>query len=297
MLGNQVRKVTSTQLGTVAVHHECYEMPNGNLLTLGHELRMIGGYPGDETYNVVGDEILEFTWDGTVINRISLFDVLDPYRVLPGFDAPIQDDLFGVPTKDWTHANAVIYDESDDTYIVSVRHQDIVAKIDRAGQLVWVIGEDVAETAGDDAWPFVQLVGPGSYPNHQHAPELTPLGTILMYDNANSTHMSRPVEFLVDEMNLTMTQEWEWFDPEQDPPVYAHFIGDADYQPGGTVLVDHAGQDVDPLVEDTSTTFTHMVEVDHATDEKVWEVVIRDYSDPPARTSGYRAERLPSLYP
>ena len=98
-------------------------------------------------------------------------------------------------------------------------------------------------------------------------------------------------------MELELAHRWEWFDPEIDPPLFAHFVGDVDLLPNGNMLIDHAGENVNPLVINQETTFTHLVEVDRATNEKVWEVVIRDESDPPASTSGYRAERLESLYP
>ena len=41
----------------------------------------------------------------------------------------------------------------------------------------------------------------------------------------------------------------------------------------------------------------HLVEVDPATDEKVWEMIIRDEVNEGVNTRGYRAERLSSLYP
>jgi len=42
---------------------------------------------------------------------------------------------------DWTHANGLIHDPSDDSFIVTVRHQDCAIKIDRkSGALTWVLG-------------------------------------------------------------------------------------------------------------------------------------------------------------
>lgn len=99
MLGNRIREWTalgektksslSRAVATRAFHHDVFPLDNGNLLALGLELRTFDGYPTSETdadapterANVVGDLVVEFADDGTIVNKWSLLDMLDPYRI------------------------------------------------------------------------------------------------------------------------------------------------------------------------------------------------------------------------
>ncbi|MCA9772057.1 MAG: aryl-sulfate sulfotransferase [Myxococcales bacterium] len=294
MFGDTIRTITNVSMGTDTIHHELTPLPNGNYLTLSTELRTIGGYPLGLTFDVVGDVIVEFTSDGVVVDEWSTFDHLDPYRIHFGWDSETWWSTYHPFVKDWTHGNGVIYDASDDTMIVSLRHQDIVYKLTRAHpeQLVWVMGQDEPATTGDDAWPFLTLVGPGKYPNHQHAPELLPNGHILMYDNANNVQITRAVEYAIDPGALTMTQEWEWVDPDYTPPLFARFVGDVDLQPNGNVLIFDGGLERQPDL--TNPISLRISEVTRDTSEKVFEAWM--YAEDLAYV-GYRAVRLPTLYP
>jgi len=297
ILGNMVNRWTPEDLGVDAFHHDVIELPNGNLMTLSPEMRGISGYPGHNTYNVVGDMIVEFDRDGRTVDRFSLFDVLDPYRIpsRESFDYPYWSFLYGSTVKDWTHSNAVVFDPADGAVIVSCRHQDLVFKVDRAsGELLWVIGEDLPDTAGDDAWPFLPLAGEGLLPSHQHAPMLLPDGNLILYDNGNTRlePFSRAVEYALDFNVMQIAQAWEWIDPDYEPPLYAYFLGDADLLPGGTVLVADAGIKNESPIQ----LWMHFVEVTQRDNEKVWEMTIRD-SNAYIGFSGYNAQRIGSLYP
>ena len=196
--------------------------------------------------------------DGTIINQWSLLDLLDPYKIgydsLGGFWNTTFPEIEG-GTRDWAHANAVIHDPSDDSIIVSLRHQDAVVKFSRqTGQIVWILGTH-------DNWDPVQfgsfLLNPVGddflFQYHQHAPEITEDGTIVLYDNGNykatpfdpklpaTENFSRAVEYSIDEETKEVTQVWE-FGQFDDPVRYAPFIGDADTQPlTGNVLITHGG--------------------------------------------------------
>ena len=165
LLGNVHKHWVATRLGieleagqipvdTDTMHHEFIPLPSGNFLTLSTELRTIPDFPTHERdtsaprelSRVIGDAILEFQPDGTVVNRWPLFDLLDINRLgygsLGGFWKPWYDGKGTKPAcRDWSHANALIYDPSDDTMIVSLRHQDCLLKVSRAtGELVWILG-------------------------------------------------------------------------------------------------------------------------------------------------------------
>ncbi len=300
-LGNLVRSWTSNSLGAGEAHHEIIELPNGNFVTLGIELRAIGGYPPTNiTYNVVGDVIIEFTPAGQVVDRINMFDLLDPYRIpyWVSFDYGQWDTVFGIHTEDWTHLNAVVYDPSDGNFIVSSRNQNLVFKVNRqTKQLVWVIGADLPSTSGDDDWPFLTLVGGGMLPSHQHAPQLLADGRILLYDNDTDRpelpHKSRPVIYSIDTNAMTVREDWSWIDPDWDPPIFSYFSGDANMLANGNVLVDDAGAwDAIPI----GLRWMRFAEVRPSDNLKVWEMTIRQ-DFPTMPWTGYRAERISSLYP
>ncbi|MCA9773297.1 MAG: aryl-sulfate sulfotransferase [Myxococcales bacterium] len=294
--GSGISTLYSSDAGYRIYHHEVEVTPWGNLLTLGQRLRFIGGYPDGAGCDfgicaVVGDEVVELNPDGTVAQDWSLFDILDPHRIGEGFTENFWDGIYLLlGTRDWTHTNAIVYDPRDDTLILSCRHQDIVFKMRRdTGELVWVIGEDFPDTTGDDDWPFLTLIGDGSLPSHQHAPALVGDDRILIYDNGNATGVTRAVEYRVDPDAMTLEQTWEWIDPDYQPPLFAPSVGDVDVLPNGNVLVTDGN-----LPSDQPS--MRVAEVDRATDDKVWELFVRRTDLEDGFFTGYRAERVPSLY-
>ena len=263
-----------------------------------HELREISGYPNDNTYKVVGEIVTEFALDNTIVREHKLLDILDPYRIASqDFHNAFYAQLFGPMTKDWAHVNGVIYDDSDDSFVVSSRHQDLVFKLDRqTGALVWLIGTPHASSAVDDSWPFLELVGDGALPNHMHAPQVLPEGHLMVFDNNNKGRASRAVEYAIDVDAMTIEQVWEYSDPDYDPAIFSIFIGDADTQANGNVLIDFGATLVDPTSLDTRGAYAHIIEVDRATGDKVFELDVRGAEGDEKQRLVYRADRQPSLY-
>jgi len=299
----------SIPVNTGAFHHEVFEMQSENLLVLSAELRTFPDYPTSafnplaplETANVVGDVVVEFARDGTIVNQWRLLDMIDPYRInyssLIGLYDDFIESIIGSPieTKDWSHGNAVIHDPSDDSIIVSLRHQDAVIKFSRqTGELIWILGPH----ENWDPLEFGQyLLTPITdeeffFQYHQHAPEITDEGTYIIYDNGNnrsspfdptlpdSLNFSRAVEYNINEFTKEVEIVWEYGQFEEEI-LYTSFIGDADYQPQtGNVLITFGGVQPARLIEVTRTTPA----------QKVFDLAI-------AGTFSYRSERLPSLYP
>jgi len=171
-MGERVRAWAPAELDPSVdfFHHEILEMPSGNFLVLTRENRQSDGYDrgGQQVaYDVLGDVIVEFTPEGVIVNRWSVFDMLDPHRIGPSFHLPRGKQL------DWTHGNSLFYDEGDDSITVSLRHQDWVIKFDReTGELIWRLGAE-----GD-----FSLVGDGEWFFQQHAAKLLD-DRWLLYDN------------------------------------------------------------------------------------------------------------------
>lgn len=310
-------------------HHEITELPNGNLLTLSTEVRQYPDYPqkigsADKTPKfVVGDQIVEFTRQGEIVHTINLLDILDPYRLSYSSLAPLWDN-WAYPdlkdqggTADWAHANAVAYHPEDDSYLVSLRHQDAVVKISRSEQsLQWILGNH--DNWNDQFQPH--LLNPTNstesliWPYHQHAPELTPQGTILLFDNGNfkatppappiaaPDNYSRAVEYKINEENGTIDQVWSYGGPATpNDQFYSPFVGDADVLPQtNNVLITDGGR-----AEDTNGKFTDNIQQSNqwgriievarqAPAQKVFELTIHD-EDPALGWTIYRADRIPEL--
>ncbi len=316
MLGNVYQQWRPADLGLDTFHHEIYEMVSGHFLTLSTEARPLPDYPTSETNpaapaaaaNVVGDVVAEFDRSGRVFQRWSLLDILDPYRI--AFDSlgmQWNSTYPGLPggTRDWSHGNAVIEDRRDDSYIVSLRNQDALVKIDRkTGGLVWILGTPEGWNAPWNRY-LLRPVGAIEWPYHQHAPEITPDGTILLFDNGNFRHRpfdqlptrsySRVAEFKVDEKNMTVSQVWS-YGPDQEL-FYSGAVGDADLLPVSKNILVTDGFRVTEGIPDNR--WARIFEITRATPaQKVFELTIRDA--PGSNYGGwrvYRAERLPSLYP
>lgn len=324
MLGNTVRSwypaltfggtAGSIPVDATAFHHEVYEMESGNFLVLTLELRQLEDYPSSvsdslaptETANVVGDLIIEFSPDdGAIVHEWHMLDMLDPYRLSYSSLQTIWDDFFlenyGIegPTRDWSHGNGVIEDTRDDSLIVSLRHQDAVIKFDReTGALKWILGTHAnwnPELFGE--YLLTPLTDDDLFfQYHQHAPEITPDGNILVFDNGNNRAspfdpinganiFSRAAEYSIDEETMDVDLVWESTGFSEEEPIFAGFLGDADTLPEtGNVLITFGGNVPARIVE-----VTHTMPA-----EQVFEIFLPNEGN---NNFVYRAERLPGLYP
>lgn len=236
--------------GTVSFHHEVDELANGNLVVLGSEIRELENWYSSETdpgaprqtQRVMGDIILEFDAEtGEVAWEWRAFDALPTDRLAyETFDGYWTRRGFPEVKADWSHANNVIYDEADDAYLINFRYQAAIVKIDRATkQIEWIL-------AGPDGWGeladrVLQPVGDTRLPYHQHSPQPTPQGTLLVFDNGNyqarpfdkpaapSETYSRAVEYRIDEEAGSVEQLWQ--SEEKNPAsVVSYAMGDVDWQ-------------------------------------------------------------------
>ena len=337
MLGNVVAQWHATGTpeempeGSVGVetetfHHELLEMPSGHLLTVSTEVRDYEEYPSStfdpeaptQVASVVGDVIVEFSRDGRVQRELKLLDILDPFRTGTGtgLGGGFWQELYGERVEgtliDWAHVNAVFFDPATSAFIVSSRVQDAVVKIDaESGELVWILGQ---HDRWSGAWSEYLLSPQGEleWQNHQHAPMVTPQGTVLMFDNGTnrdgpaeegapaSEKYSRAVEYEIDEEVMEVRQVWE-YRGGADEPFYSFFVSDADWLPvTENVLITAGG-----LIADTSGVATaaaagrrsaRIMEVTHESPaEKVFELLVEADWDA-GGWHVFRAQRIPSLY-
>ena len=342
MLGRKVREWYATgvvddppegaiPVATDTFHHDVLEMPSGHFLAISTEIRHNEAYPTSDTdlsaprvpQDIIVDRIVEFIPEtGEIVRDWSLFDLIDPNRIGQSYDATdfysdAYDDIVDEPLVDWTHANGLIYDEAADTLILSIRKMSAVVKIDlAANELLWILGDP---TGWGQDWQDLVLEPDGevSWPYGQHAPELLPTGSMLLFDNGSwgrsyppnepapiEERYSRAVEYLVDEENMAVKELWAYGSLETDR-FYSSFASEADHLPlTGNILIVSGGQQVDDASNpvyvgyesDTPPRVSVSVkEVSHDDpSEKFWDIEI-DTLD--RGWWAYRVERLPSLYP
>ena len=239
-----------TAVDVLTFHHEIDEMPDGNILVLSSEWREIDDYYTSETdanaprkrQRVMGDVIIEFDrTTGEVVWEWHAFDHMDPFRIGYETFSPYWIRRGFPDMVDWSHANNLLHDESDDSVIVNFRYQAAAMKIDRATKRIkWIFGEPSGW--GDLSDRVLKPVGDVEWPYHQHSPSPTPHGTLLVFDNGNyqarpfrkrarvEDTYSRAVEFAIDESDMTVRQVWksEAMSPDR---VIAVAMGDADWLP------------------------------------------------------------------
>ena len=166
-------------------HHDVIEMPNGNFLVTVNKNGL----------STAQDHILEI--DRTTGAPLQVWDLnqaLDNQR-----------RTWARNNRDWFHSNGIVYDETDDTIIVSGRTQGTV-KLTRNNEVVWILaphrdwmtagnGADLntyllqpLDASGQPITDPDILDGSTNHPDfewawYQHAPELMPDGTLLLFDN------------------------------------------------------------------------------------------------------------------
>ncbi len=240
-----------------SLHHQPHQMPNGNFLAMTANARMIENYYTSETdpgapratQPVVGDNLVEFTPEGEVVWNWDTFDHLDVNRWCYHLLEPYWHNRGFPDHLDWTHGNGITHDPSDDSIIVSLRHQDAIIKIDKAsGEIRWILGdhanwrspqrEKLLEPAHELRWHY-----------HGHNPRVTVDGTIVMYDNglcraqpyapqaAPHECFARAIEYEVDESRRTVGEVCTSSGDDDPERVISWAMGDAHRLPNDNMLI------------------------------------------------------------
>jgi arylsulfate sulfotransferase len=309
----------STLVPLDTFHHEFSESPLGDaadFIGLSSSHRQYPNYPTSVTNlsqtqpvgDVAGSVIFEIRRDGTVVRQLDLLDVLDPYRLCYNSLSPVFGDLYGVDLADWGHANSVMVDTSDDTWVVSIRHQEAVVKIRRSdNSIVWIHGTPERWTAPWSNYLLQPAAGTFEWHFHQHAAEIDVNGVMTMFDNGNNRVVpptapppttqwySRAVAYKIDPVTHVTQQRWEW--TGGGVPFLSGSLGSAFELPRTRNVLMTAGNIVAPgnksfaKIQEVSTTFPSAVR---------FEVVVNDPALPGANPYNwvvYRTRRITSVYP
>lgn len=302
-------------------NHEGLLTDHGTILYLSDVSRMVSNFPSSatnpqaalETTNVDDNPVVEISAaDGALLNAWSPMDLLDPTRVT--YLTYTFPTSFGVDNE---HANAVIEDKSDNSIIVSLRTQNAVFKMLRStGGLKWILGDHANWSANLQPYLLTPVGVPFSWTYGQHAPEITPQHTLLLYDDGNfraepfavpaadQTNYSRAVEYHIDETLMQVSQVWDSGQAAGDR-LFTPAVGDADWlSQSGNLLVTYGlvsyVNGVHPSVIATNATMVRLREMTHQlVPQIVFELSFFDTNNVQPGYLGYlcyRSYRVADLY-
>ncbi|MFC0013777.1 MULTISPECIES: aryl-sulfate sulfotransferase [Allobacillus] len=269
------------------IHHDIAELPNGNWLMTVND--------GSENY--MEDTMIEVNpTNGEVVKLIDLKD-LYPIETYEEYTAREPKD----GKLDWFHQNSVVYDESDNTIIISGRNQDTVMKIDYlTNEIIWILAHP--DGFNDEFLNNYVVEGQGEnfkYPGAQHDATIMPdldenddTIDLLIYDNnvavargdkELSRTYSAATQYRINEKTREAEIIWSYGE-ERGKELFTNIIGSAKYlEDSGNRLIDF-GHVADG-------TRSHIIEATDDQDaEVVFEAVISDF---PSGAWIYRSQRYP----
>jgi hypothetical protein len=299
--GNTIQQLSMTDLNTrlaangfnvtlCEFSHDILLLPNSHYLVIANTQQSftdLPGYPGVTV--VTGDTVVDLDSNFQPTWLWNSFDHLDINR------HPMQ-------FPDWTHANSLAYSADDGNFLISLRHQNWVLKIDYengagTGNVIWHLGEggDFTLTNGVDPtdWNYAQ-----HYANFI-SPNTTGVFDLELFDNGDDREFpeglicgplpgqtpclySTVQHLQIDENAMTATFTFHDILPHA---LYSYFAGNSELLPDGDVEFNLAGAvggaDTFEVIPGASLT---------TPPQTVWEMTL------PGSTT-YRVLRLPSLYP
>lgn len=327
LLGETVRTWTPPA-GYPINSHVGFITSHGTILYLSDVSEVVSNFPGYtfpinsttgtnpplKTVNVDDNPVVEISaTNGALLHVWSPLSILDPTRVTY-LTADFPSSLAG--TLDTEHANAVVDDINDNSIIVSQRDENTVYKFSRVtGQLTWILAPHAGWPTNFQRYLLTPVGTPFEWCYGQHAPELTPQGTLLLFDDGewraspfdpklpDPDNYSRAVEYSIDETNMTISQVWDSYDSGQGSGdrIYSTIMGNADWLPQHhNVLTTYAWVNYTNgvLVAANGALMARIVEYTH---DPVPQVVF-DLSFWNGGNNGnlgyycYRSHRIPDLY-
>jgi arylsulfate sulfotransferase len=290
--------INSWDMPGYAFHHQVQEKPDGNFLVTVNKLGV----------STIEDYIIEIDREnGDILNEWDLNQSLENSR-----------DTWTTDTMDWIHVNALYYDATDDTIVISGRTQGVV-KLTADNKVVWILaphkawglagdGEDLNEYLLQPLDALEQpitnlavLEGDIGHPEfewqwYQHAPSRLANGDVLLFDNGDNRNYgtgpsySRAVRYRIDEAAQTVQQIWE-YGKSRGTETYSRIVSDVDYLQSADNVLFSPG-----AIQNGGTSYAKCIEVDYTSGEVVFEATII----PPTAFADiitlHRTERL-SVYP
>jgi arylsulfate sulfotransferase len=238
-LGHEIRR---WEMDGYWYHHESKEMPNGNILVAVNR----------QDIPTIEDHVVELNRTTGMVVRVWDLRELFESSLIENSKNP----------RDWFHMNAIWYDPTDDSLILSGRNQDSVIKVSGDNELIWMLAphrdwnENVEDAVAPDmreylltavdqeGFPFSKPVQQGvedapdfSWSWGQHASMLLPNGNLFLFDNGLNRNFSdvqpnysRGVEYKIDAKKMTIQQIWQ-YGKDRGDGFYSRIVSDVDWLP------------------------------------------------------------------
>jgi arylsulfate sulfotransferase len=198
-----------------------------------------------------------------------------------------------------------------------MRGQNAVIKFYRStGQLKWILGPPANWGPEFQQYLLTPVGSPFEWQYGQHAPLITPQGTLMVYDDGNyraspfdppvadANNFSRAVEYDINQETMEVSQVWD-YGRNVAEPLYTDRVGNADWLPQtrnvlvtfGYVAYDN-GARPSPIAPGAS--MVRIKEVTHGpVPEVVFDLAYFDYGNADNTYQGYtvyRSHRISDLY-
>lgn len=323
MLGQTVRTWTPPT-GHPINTHDGFPTSHGTIMYISDQSEVVPDFPSNDTnadaststVNIDDEPVVEFSiTNSALVNTWSPLGLglIDPTRVT--YLTYGTETSYGVDNE---HDNAVTDDTNDNAIILSMRDENEVVKFDRtSGQVKWILGPPADWGAQWQPYLLTPVGTPFDWNYGQHAPEITPQGTLLVYNDnnfqaspydvsvADADNYSCGIEYQIDETNMQVSEVWNsaW-QPNQDR-LYTSFLGRVQSLPQTTnVLVNFGAvsyvNGVPPSTYAPAATMVRVKEYTHdAVPQVVFDVSFFDENNTSASYPGYtcyRAYQVPDLY-
>ena len=175
-------------------HHDIIQLPNGNYLGI-IETTQSGPVPiGDwssycySVYGALCDGVTSFfPWHGDKIVEwdAETKEIIWEWNTFDHLDMSDYDELGGSWIQglqqgfyDWTHTNALFFDETENAIYISIRHLSRIIKIDYpSGNIIWSMGLNMSSNDVDFGHDILF--------SWQHSIQVLENGNIVILDNGN----------------------------------------------------------------------------------------------------------------
>jgi len=296
LAGNTIQQLTMSSLNTslaaagfnltgILFSHDFVVLPNGHWLVIVTNVRNytnLPGYPG--TIGVTGDAVIDLDQNMQPVWVWNSFDHLDINR---------HPYMF----PDWTHSNSIVYSPDDGDFVISMRHQNWVLKVDYrdgmgTGNIVWHLGEggDFKLLNGVDPtdWFYAQHYATFLSPNSTGVftmgvlddgdDRTFPTGVVCNSAGAPPCLYSTVPIMQINDHEMTASFLFHQILPTS---LYTYFGGNTEVLANNNVEYCLSGVGADSYIFEVTQ---------QSSPQTVWEMHL-------TRSNAYRGLRMPSLYP
>ncbi|ANK58952.1 aryl-sulfate sulfotransferase [Loigolactobacillus backii] len=195
------------------VHHDAIELPNRDLLMTVSD--------GGSKY--IEDTIVQVSHKTGKITKVIDMKKILPAKMWRKFTSEKRNN----GKVDWLHMNSLYYDKSDNSLVISSRHQDLVLKMNyKTNRIKWLFSGKKKSS-----WPVsyrnkvLTVKGKITYPGGQHAAILLPdqnnqqLKDLIIFNNniaitngpkKTSEKYSEGVQYAINKKTKTIRQTWSY---------------------------------------------------------------------------------------